>query len=52
MKLVASPMRLSVTPTELRMAPPTLGQHTEQILREKLGLNAQEIELLKQNGAI
>jgi crotonobetainyl-CoA:carnitine CoA-transferase CaiB-like acyl-CoA transferase len=34
------------------MAPPTLGQHTEEILREKLGLNAQEIELLKQNGAI
>jgi crotonobetainyl-CoA:carnitine CoA-transferase CaiB-like acyl-CoA transferase len=29
-----------------------LGQHTEEILREKLGLNAQEIELLKQNGAI
>jgi len=52
MKLVASPMRLSVTPTELRMAPPTLGQHTEEILREKLGLNAQEIELLKQNGVI
>lgn len=52
MKLVASPMRLSETPTELRMAPPTLGQHTEEILREKLGLNAQEIELLKQNGAI
>ena len=52
MRLVASPMRLSATPTELRMAPPTLGQHTEEILREKLGLNAQEIELLKQNGAI
>ena len=52
MKLVASPMRLSETPTELRMAPPTLGQHTEEILREKLGLNAQEIELLKQSGAI
>jgi crotonobetainyl-CoA:carnitine CoA-transferase CaiB-like acyl-CoA transferase len=52
MKLVASPMRLSKTPVELRMAPPVLGQHTEEILREKLGLNAQEIELLKKNGAI
>ena len=52
MKLVASPMRLSKTPVEVRMAPPTLGQHTEEILREKLGLTAQEIELLKKNGAI
>jgi crotonobetainyl-CoA:carnitine CoA-transferase CaiB-like acyl-CoA transferase len=52
MKLVASPMRLSKTPVELRMAPPTLGQHTEEILREKLGLSAQEIELLKKNRAI
>jgi crotonobetainyl-CoA:carnitine CoA-transferase CaiB-like acyl-CoA transferase len=45
-------MRLSATPTELRMAPPILGQHTDEILREKLGLSAQEIELLKQNGVI
>jgi formyl-CoA transferase len=52
MKLVASPMHLSKTPVEVRMAPPTLGQHTEEILREKLGLSAQEIELLKKNGAI
>jgi crotonobetainyl-CoA:carnitine CoA-transferase CaiB-like acyl-CoA transferase len=52
MKLVASPMRLSKTPVELRMAPPVLGQHTEEVLREKLGLTAQEIELLKKNGAI
>lgn len=52
MKLVASPMRLSKTPVELRMAPPTLGQHTEEVLREKLGLNAQAIELLRSKGAI
>ena len=52
MKLVASPMRLSKTPVEVRMAPPTLGQHTEEVLREKLGLDAREIEALKKNGAI
>jgi formyl-CoA transferase len=51
-KLVASPMRLSETPTELRMAPPTLGQHTVEILREKLACNAQEIEMLQKNGVI
>jgi crotonobetainyl-CoA:carnitine CoA-transferase CaiB-like acyl-CoA transferase len=31
--LVASPMRFSETPIEYRLAPPALGQHTEEILR-------------------
>lgn len=52
MKLVASPMRLSKTPVEVRMAPPTLGQHTDEILRERLGLSAQDILLLRENGSI
>ena len=52
MKLVASPMRLSKTPVEVRMAPPTLGQHTDEILRERLGLNAQDINSLRENGSI
>jgi formyl-CoA transferase len=52
MKLVASPMRLSKTPVEVRMAPPTLGQHTDEILREKLGLSAQDIDSLRENGSI
>ena len=52
MKLVASPMRLSKTPVEVRMAPPTLGQHTDEILRERLGLSAQDILVLRENGSI
>ena len=52
MKLVASPMRLSKTPVEVRMAPPTLGQHTDEILHERLGLNAQDINSLRENGSI
>jgi formyl-CoA transferase len=52
MKLVASPMRLSKTPVEVRMAPPTLGQHTDEILRERLGLSTQDIDLLRDNGSI
>jgi len=52
MKLVASPMRLSKTPVEVRMAPPTLGQHTDEILRERLGLSAQDILVLRKNGSI
>jgi formyl-CoA transferase len=52
MKLVASPMRLSKTPTELRMPPPTLGQHTEAVLREHLHLDADAINQLRKQGII
>ena len=52
MKLVASPMRLSKTPTEVRMAPPTLGQHTQEILHERLKLDDQAIEALRTKGVI
>ena len=33
---VASPVRLSATPVQYRMAPPLLGQHTEEVLRDWL----------------
>ncbi|MNO76324.1 Succinyl-CoA:(R)-benzylsuccinate CoA-transferase subunit BbsF [compost metagenome] len=36
---VASPIRLSETPVEYRNAPPTLGQHTAEILEAVLGLD-------------
>jgi formyl-CoA transferase len=52
MKLVASPMKLSKTPTEVRMAPPTLGQHTEEVLHERLKLDRDAIEALHNKGII
>jgi formyl-CoA transferase len=52
MKLVASPMRLSKTPTEVRMAPPTLGQHTDQILHDRLNLDEDAIAKLREKGII
>jgi formyl-CoA transferase len=52
MKLVGSPMRLSETPVEVRMAPPTLGQHTHEILKERLSLDPQAIAALQDKGII
>ena len=52
MKLVASPMKLSKTPTEVRMAPPTLGQHTEEILHDRLNLDDKAIHELRNKGII
>jgi crotonobetainyl-CoA:carnitine CoA-transferase CaiB-like acyl-CoA transferase len=49
--LVASPLRLSATPTDPRRAPPTLGADTDDVLAE-LGLNAGEIAALRQGGVV
>jgi crotonobetainyl-CoA:carnitine CoA-transferase CaiB-like acyl-CoA transferase len=50
--LVASPMRFSATPLEHRLAPPVLGQHTDEILREVLKLGDREIAKLLADGVI
>jgi len=52
MKLVASPMRLSKTPVEVRMLPPLLGEHTDEVLRSDLNLTIQEIAHLRSKGVI
>ena len=52
LKLVASPMKLSKTPTEVRLPPPLLGQHTVEILQERLNLNLEQINALRTKGVI
>jgi crotonobetainyl-CoA:carnitine CoA-transferase CaiB-like acyl-CoA transferase len=49
--LVASPLKLSATPVDLRRAPPLLGQHTDAVLREA-GYDDAEIAALRALGAI
>ncbi|MCH7821268.1 MAG: CoA transferase [Proteobacteria bacterium] len=43
---VANPVRFSQTPVSYRLAPPTLGQHTNEILTEWLDYTDQDIEKL------
>ena len=47
--VAASPLKFSGSPVEYRRAPPMLGEHTEQVLSEKLGLSAEEIQALAQS---
>ena len=44
---VASPMRFSATPVEYNVAPPLVGQHTDEILRGLLGKSEAEIGALR-----
>lgn len=50
--LIANPIKFSKTPVSYRLAPPLLGQHTHEILAEKLGLTAKEIEDLQSKNII
>lgn len=49
---VASPIRLSETPVEYRRAPPLLGEHTEAVLLDVLGLDAGAVQLLRSAGVL
>ena len=51
LRLVASPMKLSATPVAYTRAPPTLGQHTDEVLVEA-GLSSAQIADLRANGIV
>ncbi|MFC4931951.1 CaiB/BaiF CoA transferase family protein [Massilia sp. GCM10023247] len=51
-KLVRSPMKMSATPATSGMAPPLLGQHTDEVLREVLGRSGEEIAALRARGVV
>jgi len=46
------PIHLSKTDTEIRSGPPLLGEHTGEVLRERLNLSETEIESLREQDAI
>ena len=51
-KLGGNPIKLSKTKPTIRQAPPLLGQHTEDVLNNLLGLSKEEIEKLREEGVI
>lgn len=50
--ILANPARLSLTPPAYERVAPLLGEHTEEVLRQVLGLSDLEIERLAAEGVI
>jgi crotonobetainyl-CoA:carnitine CoA-transferase CaiB-like acyl-CoA transferase len=51
-RVTGVPIKLSDTPGEIHSAPPTLGQHTTEVLGDWLQINATEAEALHQDGVV
>ena len=51
-RMVASPMKFSDTPIAHDAPPPTLGQHTDEILGRVLGMTHEQIEALRASGIL
>ena len=51
-KVVGVPVKLSETPGSVREPAPLLGQHTDDVLRDYLGIGEAEIAALREQGAI
>jgi len=51
-QMTGPPLRMSDTPGSVRAPAPLLGEHTEEILRDRLGMTSDEIEHLKQAGIV
>ncbi len=52
LKVVGTPMKFSRTPCEIKEAPPDLGEHTRDILRDDLKLSPEEIQELQDEAFI
>ena len=51
-EVIANPVRLSETPADYRLPPPMLGQHTDEVLRDRLGFGEARLATLRERGVI
>ena len=51
-KITGVPIKMSATPGSIRMPPPSLGEHTNQILKNYLNISNSEIEHLREKNII
>jgi crotonobetainyl-CoA:carnitine CoA-transferase CaiB-like acyl-CoA transferase len=51
-RMAGIPIKFSATPASVRLPPPLLGQHTEEVLASWLGMDGQEVAELKRKDVI
>jgi crotonobetainyl-CoA:carnitine CoA-transferase CaiB-like acyl-CoA transferase len=51
-KVIANPVKLSETPVDYRLPPPLLGEHTDAVLGDRLGLDAAALAALRAKNVI
>lgn len=51
-RLSSNPLRMSATPPVTRIAPPVLGEHTKEVLREVLNVTDSDLETWRESGVI
>ena len=51
-KVIANPVRLSETPVDYRISPPTLGEHTGEVLADLLGMTEEDVAGLRERGVV
>jgi crotonobetainyl-CoA:carnitine CoA-transferase CaiB-like acyl-CoA transferase len=51
-KVIANPVRLSATPADYRVAPPLLGEHSDDVLQGLLGMDDAQIAALRAKGVV
>jgi len=52
LRLGGIPVKYSETPGSVRMHPPLLGEHTDEVLTEVLDYDAQEVAELREQGVV
>lgn len=51
-KLLSPPVKFSEAKPSIRTAPPTLGQHTNEVLVGMLGMTESEVSSLRSDGVV
>ncbi len=51
-RTAANPLRMSESPVSYRIAPPRIGEHTDEVLNDWLGLDSVQRDALREDGAI
>lgn len=51
-RMVNTPVKYSESQPSIRSAPPTLGQHTDEVLGQQLGIGKSEIASLREQGVV